>query len=220
MSAGDANSDMGGDEVMSVPDGSVNHAWGLDQPPQQSKTKADFVTYMIGAVSGALKNYGSVGAFLRQRFQDPGSKQEFLNAINSLVNMEQTNFALNSDLPVSKPDLIGAEAPLRLHLACFSFSVLASQKGEPEDGVVKMLAEQILHDGFVSSGDPLFVSCPAELLAEVSQDKLKAPWMTNVGNPLHPFSIGYVKGQARILTLLTILTIGLDDKVDFNEAWL
>ena len=67
------------------------------------------------------------------------------------------------------------------------------------------LCEEIVTDGFVTSGEPLLITMPSALLAQ----GLMAPWCkevthdgTVVVEPAHQLlaqSIGYSKGQARVL---------------------
>lgn len=54
-----------------------------------------------------------------------------------------------------------------MHLASFSFSTLASVRGCPENDTVFLLMDEILLDGFVSQGEPILVTQPADLVAEV-----------------------------------------------------
>ena len=62
-------------------------------------------------------------------------------------------------------------ALLRMHLGSFSFSTAASVRGCPENDVVLKLMDEIMVDGFVTQGDPLLLTQPADLLAEV-EDRL------------------------------------------------
>ena len=55
---------------------------------------------------------------------------------------------------------------LNLHLGSFSFSSAASVRGISENDVVFRLVEEILQDGFITQGDPILVTQPADLLAE------------------------------------------------------
>ena len=70
------------------------------------------------------------------------------------------------------------------------------------------LAAELLADGFVTSGDPLLVSQP-ELSA-----KFTFAWNGSEMPMLQAQSVGYAKGQARALTLLTILSILIQDEID------
>lgn len=53
-----------------------------------------------------------------------------------------------------------------MHLASFSLSTSASVRGSPENDVVYLLLDEILVDGFVTQGEPLLLTQPADLIAE------------------------------------------------------
>lgn len=64
--------------------------------------------------------------------------------------------------------IVNQQGPqLNMHLASFSFSALASVRGCPENDVVSLLTDEILMDGFVSQGEPILVTQPADLVADV-----------------------------------------------------
>lgn len=77
---------------------------------------------------------------------------------------------------------------------------------------------EILQDGFVTSGDPLLVVRNHEL--EYRMRNMDAPWAAGPGqlDSLLPFALGYMKGKARMFTLLTILSLVVDDQVDLEKA--
>ena len=56
---------------------------------------------------------------------------------------------------------------LKLHLGSFSFSANASVRGNSENDVVFLLPDEILQDGFITQGDPVLITQPADLLTEV-----------------------------------------------------
>ena len=78
---------------------------------------------------------------------------------------------------------------------------------------------EIMQDGFVTSGDPLLVVRSHEL--ELRVRNMDAPWASGPGqlDILLPFGMGYMKGKARMFTLLTILSLVVDDQVDLEKAW-
>ena len=58
---------------------------------------------------------------------------------------------------------------LHMHLAAFSFSKLASIRGPPEHDTVRLLLDEILLDGFITQGEPLLITQPADLMADLSE---------------------------------------------------
>ena len=67
-------------------------------------------------------------------------------------------------------------------------------------------------DGFVSSGQPVLIDLPAAGQT-VASEGLEAPWH----GTLQPLSVGYLKGQARVLTLLCAVTFYLDNWTDDQD---
>lgn len=55
---------------------------------------------------------------------------------------------------------------LNMHLAAFSFSKNASIRGPPEHDTVRLLLDEILLDGFITQGEPLLITQPADIIAE------------------------------------------------------
>lgn len=55
---------------------------------------------------------------------------------------------------------------LNMHLAAFSFSKTASIRGPPEHDTVRLLLDEILLDGFITQGEPLLITQPADIIAE------------------------------------------------------
>ena len=49
---------------------------------------------------------------------------------------------------------------------------------------------------------------------ELQQDAMPAPWAGH--GDLQPLSLGYVEGQARVNTLLAILSLAMDNGVNFE----
>jgi hypothetical protein len=108
-----------------------------------------------------------------------------------------------------------------LHISSFNFESKASIKTVPGKSLAIQLLDEYLANGFTTSGDNLLVTQLVDLAS------LPAAWCTSVtvevdGQPvtnvqpegqLGSQSIGYSKGQARMLTLLATVSILLQDGV-------
>ena len=99
---------------------------------------------------------------------------------------------------------------IKVHLACFSFHPDASIKQAPGKDHTLRLADQILTEGFITSGDPLLL-----LLPDSENLHGCTPTWTCPGSstPVEAQSIGYHKAQSRMLSLLSILSVCYEDKV-------
>ena len=95
------------------------------------------------------------------------------------------------------------------HPAMFSFANGGSVKGHPEQNTAIKLTEHLARDGFVTTVEPLLVTS----VHDRALDELpKMP------NGVTSFSVGFVKGSARMSTLLAILTMFVDDSISLREV--
>ena len=78
-------------------------------------------------------------------------------------------------------------------------------KPAPGKDVTRQLCENYLKDGFITAGEPLLVSQPEELQLQC-------------GAGHAPHSVGYIKGQARSLTLLALLRYCYSKNIDLKEV--
>ena len=99
--------------------------------------------------------------------------------------------------------------PLKLHISKLGYAIECSLKPYPGNDIFELLIEQYLMDGFVTSGDPLFVVQPFELetnLIDVPTEPLQ----------LAPFSLGYQKGMARTVSLHALLVLCWQKALDLR----
>ena len=100
-----------------------------------------------------------------------------------------------------------------VHISVFSFDEKASFK-VPEASTSTKLLDEYLVDGFVTSSEPLLVKTNAGLVIA----ELPVLWQGGVEQPLKHLSLGYLKGQARVLTVLAVLSLCLENGVDLGKA--
>eukprot|EP00959_Pyramimonas_sp_CCMP1952_P222723 4656368-Pyramimonas_sp.AAC.1 len=70
------------------------------------------------------------------------------------------------------------------------------------------LTEHLARDGFVTTVEPLLVTSLHEGALE---------GLPKMPNGITSFSVGFVKGSARMSTLLAILTMFVDDNISLRE---
>ena len=147
---------------------------------------------------------------LQRRWAD--DMKGFYDGLMALLPVDDTIFYHDSAIvpEVTQADM-STTHPLALHPAMLSFAAVSSIKGPPEANVVEKLTEQIVLDGFITSGDPLLINP----ISEAQQSDINTPVMNCGGRAAIPaFSVGYVKGSARATTLLCLLSLFVEDKVD------
>lgn len=106
-----------------------------------------------------------------------------------------------------------------LHLSALGVWKDCTSKPPPFKGTCSELMDEMLMDGFVTSGDPLVIQQPPEYMAGVEDEAglvCSTPWSeTTVGMPfLHATSLGYVKGMARSCTVLCMVHVAWKKNYD------
>ena len=108
------------------------------------------------------------------------------------------------------------ESPIRLPLAAFSFAKTCSVKPDAGHQLVLDLAERFMLEGFLSSTEPVIVTQTAELIQVSDQLALKSP--SPDYRALQPFSLGFLKGKARVHTLMGLMSIFVDNNIDPKQV--
>ena len=165
------------------------------------------------------KEYGGPRQYLLMRY----NSQELLRGFHDTIMQQlppRADIAYHNDKNltevVSEHDIAG-HRPMCLHPAMFSFHEKSSLKGHPEGATCEKLCDQILIDGFVSSGDDLLVAPLQQVTLVDFPSAFQTPTPTE--NPsMVPFSVGYVKGSARMSTLLAIISMVSDEELVLSEA--
>ncbi len=150
---------------------------------------------------------GGVAKYLRIKMATPESKVAFCNWLFS--SFPPTREVMDRQwwmdkIPTYKYDEVGAHAPIILHPALFSFLKVASARPEPANVTCQLLADEMLSDKFATQAEPLLLKLlPTRELAGVQ------PLWTSLcegkeGKILSYQSVGFRKGQARVLTMLAL----------------
>lgn len=109
-------------------------------------------------------------------------------------------------------EMLAQTPPNAFHLAAFAFNDRCSMKPPPGRDAALTLAEHILKHGFVTSGDPILAQ--HETLDQPVGAAVRPPWSKPVqGECLEPFSVAFIKGRARISSLLALLWVMFDGGV-------
>ncbi|CAK9072439.1 unnamed protein product, partial [Durusdinium trenchii] len=145
----------------------VDESWGLAPIPPESASGEKFASDMRTLMRETVKKFGSPDKYLQARYGTLSEKQGWVNYLAELQNVNgDQNYSVVADLPVSEMNKLSEGQLLNMHLASFSLSTSASVRGSPENDVVYLLLDEILVDGFVTQGEPLLLTQPADLIAE------------------------------------------------------
>ena len=145
----------------------------------------------------ASESWGKAGGpvqYLKARYAGPKEKQEFADAVLEKFSPDPTVTYTEAG-PI--PDNTASNHYILLHPTKFEFSDDASLKSLPEVNTSLRLAEEILVGGFLSHSEPV---------------QIKVLFPDAAALAIH--SVGYVKGQARVCTLIALMSHIMDSGLD------
>ena len=134
--------------------------------------------------------------------------------IDTFPEKDSLLYVHSSDIASVPEADLATEMPSCVHVGSLGHDALVSLKPPPGRDVFKKLADEILLDGFVTSGEPLLITQPDELKDLYNTQHIPANDPTR--HSVH--SLGYMKGQARAVTLLCILHYCYNLKIDISMA--
>ena len=103
-------------------------------------------------------------------------------------------------MPSAEEGQLGEQAPCKAHISMLGYSAMCTLKPMPSAHSARLLVQHLLMDGFVTSSQPL------QIKHITPENLLTPPWVAVAnGLPIHPFSLGYVKGMLRGSTILALL---------------
>lgn len=186
--------------------------------PDESQTGVDaFKHGVLKSLTKVLDKCGNVSNFLQRRHQCDKERQDFANSLHHLCRAGLPDWDVEEGkLPSSKVEAVQMSNCLKLPVAAFAFDPHCAVRSPPDNWHILELAESILNEGFITTTDPIMGMQSAEVLQGASLAHVQPPWSGN----LLPFSVGFSKGRARIHTLLAILRVAFDNKLDIEQAGL
>ena len=126
-----------------------------------------------------------------------------------------------SEIPHVQEQQMAQTPPLALHIAAFGWEDGCGVKPPPGRDLALQLMDWFCKDGFVTSGEPILIAQPLGLQTSV----LEAPWQgsddTSADQCLKPFTVGYIKGRARMTSILALLGLiySHEESFDFRSQW-
>jgi len=172
----------------------------------------DFSTEMFKRVKEEIKVFTGPAAYLQHHLQEFEVQQDFLNWLwKEFPERPDVIYCHSASMPAVTEEMLAQNPPLAVHVGAFAFQDGCSVKPPPGKDLFLSLAEHILKHGFVTSGDALFVGGVVSPL----NDALSAPWphQMDESTVLSPFSLGFVKGRARMTALLAVLHVMFKDNL-------
>ena len=170
-------------------------------PPLEDATKDS----IMSAMQTLCTTHGGPRKYLQTMYPGDRERIEFAAAIMKFLPMpEENTYHMGGAMPNEN---------FNLHLSYFSFHDLASKKAPPGEALTMELVDQYLTDGFRTIGDPIKVN--RDCLTNDFVSSFKPNWPTpGFDHPLNAQSVMYVKGQARVLTALALVSLLIEDGVE------
>ena len=173
----------------------------------------DFATEMLKKVKEETKGFpAGPAAYLEHHLKEKDSQKSFLAWLwQEFPERPDVMYFHSCNLPAVTEEMLAQSPPLAIHVGAFAFQEGCSVKPPPGRDLFLTLAEHILKHGFVTSGDALYVSGAVASRG----DPFEAPWPREGSDmaPLEPFSLGFVKGRARMTILLAVLHVMYSDNI-------
>ncbi|CAK0825428.1 unnamed protein product [Prorocentrum cordatum] len=173
-------------------------------------TLNELKAYTVATMAEICKVHGTPQHFLEKEMKDMTVRAEFAEWLWPSFQEKDDALCCHSPEISSVPEAeMSTELAQTVHVLALGFDSGCSVKGPPGREVAMQLCEHIMMDGFVTNGEPLLITQPQELL-KVGPP---APW----AGGLTTMSLGYVKGQARVTTLLSILFLYFKKNFDVSK---
>jgi hypothetical protein len=196
------------------PGGSSVAAWA-EPPLCPDSAKTEFVEKAIRELGVLSKLSGGPANYLQEQMPDPSHQSDFATFLwNTFPEADDALYHHSGPLPNVSDDDLSHALPVCVHVAALGYHKNCSLKPPPGSSLFGQLTEQILMDGFLTSGDPLLVVQPT---MDCGLVQLWPPEVVG-SEPLRTASLGYVKGMARTSSLLMLLHYCFKNSVDLKTV--
>ena len=163
-----------------------------------SKTPWKHVTKVFE--TEVLQPFGGPAQYLQAKLAEPAEEAGFLHWLWSTFPLDDKIYNLENPMPSAEEGQLGEQAPCKAHISMLGYSAMCTLKPMPSAHSARLLVQHLLMDGFVTSSQPL------QIKHITPENLLTPPWVAVAnGLPIHPFSLGYVKGMLRGSTILALL---------------
>ena len=170
-----------------------------DQSEANFKDSLEHVTKVFE--TEVLQPFGGPAQYLQAKLAEPAEEAGFLHWLWSTFPLQDDKvYNLENPMPSAEEGQLGEQAPCKAHISMLGYSAMCTLKPMPSAHSARLLVQHLLMDGFVTGSQPL------QIKHITPENLLTPPWVAAAnGLPIHPFSLGYVKGMLRGSTILALL---------------
>jgi hypothetical protein len=183
--------------------------------PNETLGNATVVTFPQALRTKAADVFSSLGGPKQYLVKTWGHRaQDFADALfHQLPLLPQVLYTMPKEMPTVAESERASKPCLPVHVGALAFEEDCSLKGPPTITTALALIDEYLVDGFVTSTEALLVQQLRQPQA------LAAPWkQPGQMLDLTPFSLGYIKGQARACTLLALLSLVIEADLNLSDV--
>ena len=162
-----------------------------------------------------LQNYpAGPGSYLEDKMKTAADKARFATWLLETWP-ERPDICYHHDqvVPSVLEDELAQSPPLAIHVSSFSWTDGCGVKPAPGRDLALGLMAMYLKDGFITSGDVILMAQP---LAVEKAAGLPSLWGSEE-SALKPFSLGYLKGRARLTSLFALLLSVFEEEVSLDD---
>ncbi|CAL1146424.1 unnamed protein product [Cladocopium goreaui] len=176
---------------------------------------SQFAKEWLAKMRTILQNYpAGPGSYLEDKMKTAADKARFATWLLETWP-ERPDICYHHDqvVPSVLEDELAQSPPLAIHVSSFSWTDGCGVKPAPGRDLALGLMAMYLKDGFITSGDVILMAQP---LAVEKAAGLPSLWGSEE-SALKPFSLGYLKGRARLTSLFALLLSVFEEEVSLDD---
>ena len=170
---------------------------------------------LFAKAAAALVRFHSPGAYLEHHMPDAITKKNFLDwQLSTFPMQDDVVYCFDAYLPPVEAAELGKAKPTVLHIAAFAWGDSSSIKPSPGEDTCNELLAWIEKDGFVTGSEPIRVAQPEACKVELGC--AHPQWQCGPDRLLKG-SVGYLKGRARMETMIMVLHMCHAEGIELNN---
>ena len=174
-----------------------------------------FAKDWLSKMKSILQQYpAGPGSYLEDKMKTTAEKVRFAAwLVDTWPERADICYHHEQVVPSVLEDELAQSPPHAIHVSSFSWSDGCGVKPPPGRDLALNLMAMFVKDGFITSGDVILMAQP--LAVEKAADELSSLWGSE--SALKPFSLGYLKGRARLTSLLALLFSVFEEEVSLED---
>ena len=192
---------------------SATTSWAQPESTAAGSKFEAFVAKVDTKFIGRVKQHGGPIQFLKACMNDTKDKINFLHHLwDTYPECDDIAYHDEAKIPPVTEAEMGSTLPVPLHITKFGWDDDCSLKPPTGTDTFERIIGEVLQDGVVTAGEPLLV---VQTRAPASYEGL--PSFGSSTSPLPTCSLAYVKGMARISSVISLLYWCWEQNINLRE---